>query len=203
MQERIQKSMGVFKTTAIGGLIFLLPLAVIGYLLGYVFQLIYVAYQAVEQFIPVYSAIGIAIVFLLSIALIVLLCFSCGLLAQRAIARQFSQKFEQQLTSVFPKYAIYKDILAGTIGGTQNAPTLQPVQITHCGLRCLAFESDRLSNGDVVVYMPGAPDTWLGSVVIVPCDQVQSLDVPFNEVLGIFERLGRKSSHHLNGKIGH
>jgi hypothetical protein len=40
--------------------------------------------------------------------------------------------------------------------------------------------------------LPGAPDAWTGSVVLVPDDQVERLDIPLPEFLGVFEKLGRE-----------
>ena len=69
--------------------------------------------------------------------------------------------------------------------------TIQLRQEAPC--RRLAFEADRLANGMVAVYLPGAPDSWIGSVVLVSADRIEPVDIPFSELLGIFERLGRDS----------
>ncbi len=194
MKEKIGKSFGFLKTTALGGLFFLLPLAVIGAILGYVYSMVNVVYEPLKEWIPVSTATGLAVLFAIAVGIILLLCFIAGILGRRAIGRKFSQTIEKQLMLVFPKYAIYKDLLADNIGGAENAPSLDPVCVRFDDSFQLGFEADRLANGLVTVYMPGAPDSWIGHVVLVPEDRVERLDIPFSEFLGIFERLGRDSA---------
>ncbi len=194
IQEKVVKSFGFLKTTALGGILFLLPLVVVSVLLGYVYSFVIVVYEPLQERIPVSTPTGLGILFLIAVAIILLLCFVSGLLARRAIGRKFSQTVEKQLMMVFPKYAIYKDLLAGNIGGDENFPSLKPVCVRFDDCRRFAFESDRCADGLVTVYLPGAPDAWMGVVTLVTSDRVEPIDIPFTEFLGIFERLGRNSN---------
>jgi uncharacterized membrane protein len=200
MKQQIGKSFGFLKTTALGGIVFLLPLAVVSALLGYVYNTVVVIYEPLKAHIPVSSATGLAILFLIAVAILLAICFFAGLLARRAIGRKFSRTIEKQLTMVYPKYAIYKDLLAGNIGGAEHLPSLKPVCVRFDDSRRLAFESDRLSDGLVSVYLPGAPDTWNGTVILVEQERVEGVDMPFGEVLGICERLGRDSARLLSAE---
>lgn len=120
---------------------------------------------------------------------------------RRAIGARFSGTIEKQLMKVFPKYGIYKDLLAGKIGGEENVPSLRPVLVTKEGLQYLAFQADQVANGLIVVFFPGSPDTWNGSLALVGPEHVQAIEMPFAEVLGICERLGRDASLHLKAAI--
>lgn len=197
MKERVTKTFGFLKTTAIGGLIFLLPLAVIGFLLGYVFNVVLLIYEPLKEYLPVSSAAGTALLFLIAVGILVMLCFLCGLATRRAIARKFSRTVEKHLVMVYPKYAIYKDILAGNVGGDALAPSLVPVTIQFDDAIRIGYEAGRTERGLAIVYLPGSPDPWIGSVVLVEPDRIQSLDVDFNETAAICERLGRNSAHLL------
>jgi uncharacterized membrane protein len=194
MKERVTETFGFLKTTAIGGLVFLLPLAVIAGLLGYVFNVVMLIYEPLKKHLPVSSATGTAILFLIAVGILVLLCFVCGLAARRAIARKFSQTIEKHLIMVFPKYAIYKDILAGNVGGEALAPSLLPVTVRFEGAIRIGYEAGRTESGLVIVYLPGSPDPWMGSVVLIEPDRIRPLDVDFNETAAICERLGRDSA---------
>ena len=196
MKDQVTKTIGFLKTTAIGGLIFLLPLAVIGGLLGYVYNLVAVIYEPLKAYLPS-GAGGKTLLFLIALGVLVILCFLCGLAARRAIARKFSQTVEKHLVMVFPKYAIYKDIVAGNIGGDAQAPSLVPVTIQLEDAIRIGYEAGRTERGLVIVYLPGSPDPWIGSVVLVEPDRIQSLDVDFNEMAAICERLGRSSGELL------
>jgi uncharacterized membrane protein len=197
MKDQVTKTFGFFKTTAIGGLIFLLPMAVIGGVLGYVYNVVLVIYEPLKEYLPVSSVGSTMLLFLIAVGILVMLCFFCGLAARRAIARKFSQTVEKHLVMVFPKYAIYKDILAGNVGGDAHGPSLIPVTIHFDDAIRIGYEAGRTERGLVIVYMPGSPDPWMGSVVLVEPGRIQSLDVDFNETAAICERLGRASGQLL------
>lgn len=200
MKQRIENSIGFFKATALGGVLFLLPLAVVAGLLGYVYSFAVVIYQPLEEHIPVKTGTGIAVLFVAGVALLLLLSFLAGLLASRAIGRRFASFLEKYLSTFFPKYAIYRDVLAGNIGGTRDVPSLKPVLVETPESQRIAFEADRLNDGQVVVYFPGAPDTWIGHVGLVEQKRVQPLNVPFNDVVGMLEQLGRGSTTQLSAQ---
>lgn len=193
MKEKIGRSIGFVKATALGGVLFLLPLAVVLGLLGYVYSFVIVIYEPLQEWIPVKTAAAVAMLFAIAIIAILLACFAAGLMAHRAIGKKVANLIEKYLTTFFPKYAIYKDLLAGNIGGTFDVPTLKPVLVATPDCRRIAFESDRLADNSVVVFFPGAPDTWIGTVGIVAADKVEPLNVPFNDTVGILEQLGRNS----------
>lgn len=197
MKEKIERSIGFMKATALGGVLFLLPLAVVLGLLGYVYSFVVVLYEPMQEWIPVKTAAGIAMLFAVVVMGLLLVCFVAGLMAHRAIGRQVANLIEKYLTTFFPKYAIYKDLLAGNIGGTFDVPTLKPVMVNTPDCRRIAFESDRLADGSVVVFFPGAPDPWVGSVGVVTADKVEPLNVPFNDTVAILEQLGRNSQQML------
>ncbi|MCH7728293.1 MAG: hypothetical protein IH991_17710 [Planctomycetes bacterium] len=104
------------KTTAIGGLLFLLPLIVIGALIGQVVPIVVTVADALGKIIPGETPGGIALIILLAIAIVLLLCFGAGLLARRSLGRRISQGFEKKLMLLFPRYSIFKDQLADQDG---------------------------------------------------------------------------------------
>ncbi|MDG2388073.1 MAG: hypothetical protein P8M30_02020 [Planctomycetaceae bacterium] len=193
MKQQVNESWRFLRTTAIGGLLFLLPLAVIGGILGYVYSLVIVIYEPLKEMIPVSTASGIAILFLMALGILICLCFLAGIAARRAFARRFTKTVERQLTMMFPKYAIYKDILAGNIGGDSATPSLKPIRIELQDRIQIGYESGRTEDGLVIVFLPGAPDPWNGSVAMVKPEQVSPLEVDFNETAAICERMGRDS----------
>lgn len=201
MLGQVKKSFGFFKTTAIGGALFLLPLFVVLALLVYVYEAVVTVHQFLQPWIPLDSATGFVLLFGVAIAVLLVSCFVAGLAARRAIGARFSGTVEKQLLKVMPKYGIYKDLLAGKLGGDENVPSLRPVLIRQGTELRLAFQADRLENGLVVTYFPGSPDTWNGSLAFLDPKSVEPLNVSFAEVVEIFERLGRDSNEKLRAAI--
>jgi uncharacterized membrane protein len=199
MPGKLFSSLSTVKTTAaLGGVLFLIPIVVVVAVLGYLLQLSATIYNALKGVLPFDSATGVAVIFVIAIAVTILLCYLAGILAQRAVGQHFTHSIEQQLIKVYPKYTVYKDLLAGAIGGKEHVPALRPVMVKNGALIQMAFEADRLTSGLVVIFFPGAPDAWIGTVALVAPENVMSINTPFAEALGICERMGRESSKVLS-----
>lgn len=201
MIAKIDNSVRFLRTTAIGGVLFLLPFLVVVVLLVYVYQGVAAIHVHLKPWIPFDSATGILCLFIVAILLLLALCFAAGLIARRAIGVHFAETIEKQLMKLFPKYSIYKDLIACRIGGQDKLPSLSPVLVKREDGHYLAFQADKLSTGQVVVYFPGSPDTWAGSIALIPAENVQAINLPFGDLLDICERMGRDSSARLHSAI--
>ena len=190
----MKKSFGFLKTTAIGGAIFLLPLVFVGILVGQVAQVVMVIAKALGGVIPVKTPLGITLIVLASIAILVLACFGAGIAARRTIGKRLSQFIERNITFFFPRYAIFKDRMAGSIGGDEIRPDLKPVIVRLDDVARIGFEIERSEGGLVTVFLPGAPDPWSGSVAQMSPDRVEPLKAEFSDVIATFEKLGRDSA---------
>lgn len=187
-----------FKTTGIGGIVFLLPLVVIGVLAGHALQVIWSVADVIGDFIPVKTPRGVAALIVAAIALLMLLCFFAGLVAQGPIGRRVHNLFEKYLLLFVPRYSVIKDQLAGNLSGAGKHRML-PITARFNQATRVGFELERLTDGRVVVYLPGAPDPWIGQVVCLSSDSVQPLDAEFGKVVSTFEKLGRGTAALLDG----
>ncbi len=184
------------RTTAIGGLLFLLPLIVVGALVGQVVPIVLAIAEGLAGILPgfIKTPSGIALLFLMSIGILLLLCFSAGLLARWSFSRKFSEAFEKKLVFLFPRYAILKDQMADSIGGDHAKAEMKPVVIRFDEMRRIGFETERCEdNGLVSVYLPGSPDPWSGKVAVVEASRVEALDAEFGVAAATCEQLGRGS----------
>lgn len=197
MKEKLDNSLSFLKTTAIGGVFFLLPFLVIVWLLAYVHRAVVAVHEMLRPWIPFDSATGFALLFAVALLAVLAICFTAGVLARRAVGVRFTNSIEKQLMRFYPKYGIYKEMLAGKFGDAENAPSLRAILVKRDGMLILAFQADQLADGRVVVYFPGAPDTWNGSIALVAPENVQPISLSFNNTLAICERLGRESAGKL------
>jgi uncharacterized membrane protein len=200
MKKRAKGLLKFLATTAIGGVIFLLPLIVIGALLGQVAQIVWSVYGVLGEFIPVKTPQGITLLVGLAIAIVVLACFFAGLAARRSLAKRFSQTIEKNLLMIFPRYAIFKYQMEGSIGGQQVEPRLKPVLVTFHDASRIAFEVERNDDQLVTIYLPGSPDPWSGSVIYLKPEQVEPLEIEYSDAITTFEQLGRHSDIALAGR---
>jgi uncharacterized membrane protein len=189
----MRKTLGIWKTTVLGGLFFLLPFAVVIFLVGQIAAMIVPVAAQIEPYIPEQLNVGnLSLATVLAVALLVALCYLAGLFARRSFASRFSGKIEKYLLMLFPRYAIIKDQMASNIGGDASRPQLAPVLVRLDDATRIGFEVERPAGGGaVVVFLPGSPDPWQGHVVHVAAERVSRLKADFGQVVGVCETLGR------------
>ncbi len=196
----MSKILDFLKTTAIGGLLALLPLIVIGALLGKAVPIVLSVRDVLEEQFPWKTPAGFVVLLLLAIGIVLLLCFAAGLLARRSIGKWMTKHFEKTLMLLFPRYLVIKNQMADSIGGDENKPRMKPVLARFNDSMRIGFEMERSEGGLVTVYLPGSPDPWAGNVVFLNADRVEPLDIEFGKAVATFEKLGRDSAALLAGK---
>ncbi|MCC9644551.1 DUF502 domain-containing protein [Rhodopirellula sp. JC740] len=211
MKHHVQRQISFLRTTAIGGIFFLLPLLVVLVLIGQLVQVIYAVAVALLPFLndytPFHDTTGYLIVFAIATLVLILACFISGIMARRSIARQFTRLVEKYLLMLFPRYAIFKEQLSGNIGGSISKNRLRPVVVQLEGYARLAFEVERRDHATnqtdplaVTLYLPGSPDPWSGTVVMVEASRVSPIDAPFGDVVATFEQLGTDTQRWARGE---
>jgi uncharacterized membrane protein len=186
------------KTTALGGLIFLLPLFFVGFVVGQLVPVVIGAGEAVSGRIPSQTPASVALAVGVAIALLLAICFAAGLLARLSFGRRLGDWVERKLVLLFPRYGVVRDQMVGNVGGATVKPRAKPVLVTFDDHVRVGLESDR-SDDWVAVYLPTAPDAWSGFVVYVAATRVRRLDVEFAEAVAACEQLGRDSVAKLFG----
>jgi uncharacterized membrane protein len=185
----MRQSLKPLTTTLIGGVVFLLPLIVVIYVLGQGLALTAHAVQPVVALLPDKSVGGITLASVAALALLLLLCFGAGLLARAAAGQAFAARFEDKLQAIYPRYSVIKAMSQG-LHGAVGKQMLKPVLVSFDDNQLIGFDMERLDDGRVVLYMPGAPDAWSGSVTLVSPERVQPLDIDPTDLAKALQGLG-------------
>ena len=194
----MKRSVKPLTTTLIGGVVFLLPLIVVIYVLGHGLALAARAAAPLVALLPQKDIGGITLASVVALALLLLLCFGAGLLARAAVGRAFADRFEERLQMLYPRYSVIKAMSQG-LHGALGQRVLKPVMARFDDHELIAFDIERLDDGRVVLYLPGAPDAWSGSVVLVPAERVQPLDIDPAQLARSMQRLGLGTAALLRG----
>ena len=193
--------LNALKTTLIGGAVFLLPLIVVVVVLGQAMALVSkLAVPLAAQF-PQHTIGGVAVATLVALALVLVICYGAGLLARAAFARALSERFEDRLHALYPRYTVIK-AMTQSLGTQAGDKSLKTVLATFDDHQLLAMEVERLTDGRVVLFLPGAPDPWSGSVVLVEPQRVQPISEDITALNISLKRLGRGSAAVLNTDRG-
>lgn len=187
------------KTTIIGGVFFIVPLAMIAILFSKVYQISSAVAEPVGRFVPIETISRTALVDLLAIVLIVVMCFLCGVLARTAYFTAKMSVLDGFLIDLMPGYAVAKGVIGSVAKQDDIASLLSPVLVKFDDHSQIAFEIERDAS-QAVIFLPGAPSTWAGSTILVDVARVHKIDAPTHKTVKLMRVLGRGSLDLTSGK---
>jgi uncharacterized membrane protein len=182
------------KTTVIGGIFFLIPLAVVVVSVGKLVEVMKGVSRSLAPLVPVETPIGAIVLNLLAVLVILGFCFLAGLVARRAQAKRIVAKLDATLLAALPGYAFVKAFADNVARSDEISESFVPVSVQFDDYSQLAFEIEREPNGKVALYLPSAPNPWSGTVVYVTDDRVTRLSMSLNDALKNIRMLGKGSS---------
>jgi uncharacterized membrane protein len=189
------------KTTAIGGLLFLIPIVVLTVILKKAYSIMLSVAEPLDRLIPVEAIGGVALSNILAVLCIFVACFLTGLLAKSKPGKAIFNWIDAKLSLYLPGYTYLKNLTSSFTDEIDEGKVLKPVIAKLDDQSQLAFEVEHADDGAVVVYVPGAPDPRSGNVVYLTPDRVEPLDMTFGEVTRSLRQFGRGSVAWLSGRI--
>lgn len=181
------------KTTVLGGLLFLFPIVFIIAIIGKALEITNKLSAPLAGLLPTDSIGGLAVVTLLALVILVLICFLAGLAARTELAGRLAQSLETNVLGKIPAYTLLKS-KAESVLRPEDIGGMCPVLARFDDSWQLAFEIERIAGGKVVVFLPGAPDPWSGSVCVITEDRITQLNLTVNSAADIMKRLGKGST---------
>ena len=179
------------KTTALGGVVFLVPLVVAGVLVAKALLGLRQLAAPFAGIVPTDTSLGVLLVDLCLFGLLLLICFLAGLAAKSSIGRGIGEWVEQNLLNAIPGYGFVKGVTESVAKSESTSSSFKPVLARFDDNAVLGFEVERGPKGGVVVYLPGAPNLWSGSIAHVDAERVQALDISMTEAVRLIQQLGR------------
>jgi len=171
----MKKMLGILKTTIFGGIIFLVPFIVIFAIVAKAFEIMKNLAAPLVSLAPVGPAGGVLIVNLIAIIFVVTICFFAGLAAKTSAASKVANQLETTVLSNIPFYSVIKGMVS-SFSDTTSYEGMKTVLVRLDDYSQLAFEVERLDDGTVAVFLPGAPNPWSGTVCVMTADRVKSID---------------------------
>lgn len=187
--------MHFIKTTIIGGLVFLVPVVIVVAVVGKAFKIMLLVAKPVGTLIPIDYIGGITAANLLAVLALALLCFLAGLLAKSGLAKKAYRSLNSVLLAI-PGYAFIKGFTDSMDSSEEAAKSLLPVIVRFDDNAQIGFEVERTGKGHVVVYLPGSPNPWSGSVVYLSKDRVKRLDITVAQAIRHIRGLGHGSAQY-------
>ena len=177
------------KTTAIGGLLVIIPVTIIIAVLAQLFYGLFSIVNDVLDRLPIELDDALLAVAITVIALIAL-CFVTGLLVQTQIGIALKGWFSRNVARRIPMYNAIANLTKRFIGveGFEFAPV--EVALYNSQSRVLGFLIEELPDGRHMVYVPSSPVATIGNVFIVPADDVTTLGASTAEAITVMTQWG-------------
>jgi len=177
------------RTTILGGILFLTPIVVLGFILSKAYAVARRFLQPLTAVIPDSLASRTTMTAVLTILLIALVCFLAGLFARTIWAQRMVNGLEASVLSKLPGYEYMKQAGASVLGVGEAAD--HPVVLAQVGGAWrIALQTDVLSDNLVAVFVPNSPNPMSGGVFLVSADRVRPAGVSLAEAMGALRRCG-------------
>jgi uncharacterized membrane protein len=174
----MEKVKAVIKTSLVGGLVVILPIAILVFVFRWIFKLITDAIQPLtDRAVAIYGVpefAGDVIV----VSIIVLCCFVVGVVVKTSIGRYMHRLFDTRLQQFAPGYRMIKEVVVQIFGNKENSPFSngQVARVKLFGPDCptevTALVTDKGDNGIYTVFMPTGPNPTSGNIYHVRESQV-------------------------------
>ena len=167
------------KTTIIGATSFLLPAALILFILSYALRLVKRLAAPISHSLKLdqlgdLAGIGAATVF--SILVLVLISFVAGIVARTVVGGRLSRWSETSLLGRLPHYQLIKSMAEG-LAHIESASGLKPALISIEDGWQIGYLLEKLENDWVAVFLPQAPTPTSGNIStfrLTGCDRSAS-----------------------------
>lgn len=194
-----RRFLNFLKSTFVGGLFVLAPLVVLLILIGKVIDVIYSAIRPLLEYLPFHSSAQVALAAALGIIAVIVLCFLAGLVARTTLTQRFVRWIESMVLSNLPGYSLMKGVGASFVGADGNDGR-QAVMVRLESSWTIGFTMDRLEDGRVVVFIPGAPNAFSGTLHIMEANRIEPLNLSTRATIDCLNRLGVGSAWQLASK---
>jgi uncharacterized membrane protein len=180
------------KTTILGGVLFLAPLAILAIILGKAFQISIVVAEPISKFITLDNYIGVLAVNVMAIFLIVVFCYLAGLVAKHFVSSDRVQRLEGFLVDLVPGYAVFRTIISNASTENSVEMLMKPVLVRFDDYEQIAFEVEK-SEDYSVLFLPGTPAAWSGSSSIVAAERITYLNMSTMKAVKLMRVFGQGS----------
>ena len=196
----MKKTAQFIKDTLVGGVLFLLPGALLLWLAEKVLPLARQLMKPVENLLPGHLVAQFALGTLLAVLALLLVAFIAGLLARTAPGQRLIRWIEESSVGSLPQNRMAKSVLEGRGGGDgDGVPDVQPVLVPAGEGWRIGMKFDSIEGGWASVFLPNSPKARTGSIVLLPESSLRPLDLPIGETTLLLSRLGGGAGAALRG----
>lgn len=177
------------KSTFVGGVLVLLPIAAVAYLVAETLGVATRVLAPIASRLPVGKIGGVSVAYLAAAVGLVLLCFAFGIAVRTVIAARLGRWIESALLGRIPGYRMFRTI-ASQLSGKPSGAFATPVWVRLDDTRQIGFLVEEAPPDEVIVFVPLSPILTVGAVHRVSRNRVERIASPLDDVASCVSRWG-------------
>lgn len=177
MVTRARPLLRFFRTALLGGLAVVLPIAIVGYFLTWLYRAGSALIRPLTELVMAESRLQSALADLLVVLAILGFCFFLGLLLRTRVGTWLHRQVENRLLTWVPGYKLVKETVGQFIGHDKSSPFLGVCLARPFGgdTWVTGLITSRHADGGVTIYVPNAPLPTTGLIYHLPARDVHEL----------------------------
>ena len=182
-------------TSLLGGVIVVLPIAILIAVFGWVFNFVTDLIQPLTDLLTANADIKEIIADALVVIVILSVCFVIGITVRTKFGKVIFNIFESRLLKVAPGYNLIKETILQILGNKKTPfSSVALVQIFGNETLVTAFVTDEHSDGSFSVFVPTGPNPTSGNIYHLEAQYVHPIDVPVEDAMRSIISCGAGSS---------
>ncbi len=171
---------------------FLVPVMVMIFIFEKALSITQSIIQPIKAHLPSERIFGVGMFTLLSILLVVAICFLAGWLADRKRIKSFLSFIEDNLLAFIPGYTMMKSTASETVSNSDT--DWKVVMIDDDDDLAFGIEVDKRPDGYSMIFFPEPPDAKSGDMKLVKQSKVKRIDLPANKLVKLIRNYGHESA---------
>ncbi len=171
------------------GFILFLPIGIAFFIFKFIFDTL----DGIPQ--PIIEAIFDRPITGLGFAVIIVLSLLLGLLTASVVGAAAFGKMEVYIARIpffGPVYGVAKQVVASATGGGEDGAFNQVVAVEYpsAGIHSIGFLTKRMTDGQLMIYIPSTPMPNTGVLIVVGADRVTELEMSVGDAMRLITSAG-------------
>lgn len=173
------------KTSVLGGLVVILPAAILVSVSLWLFKLITNWIQPLSGILRSYSEYNELLSDIIAISLIILTCFFVGVLVRTRLGGFLYRVVEDGIFKRFPGYSMIRDTVLQIFGNREQSPfsAVALAQVYANATLATVFITDKHADGSYTVFMPTGPNPTSGLIFHLQGKYVHPVGIPVQDAM--------------------
>ena len=195
----MNKLKAFIKTSLLGGVAVILPVAISGFIFKWIFDLTTDIIQPLTTLVRAKSHLQEIMADILVIIIILLICFVVGVIVKTKLGSFIHERLESRILKTAPGYSMIKEIIMQFIAKkTSPFSSVALVQVFENSTLMTGFVTDSHADGSYTVFVPTGPNPTSGNIFHLKGKYVQHVDVHIEEAMRSIISCGAGSTMLVN-----